>query len=114
MSQLPRFCLIFGIIAAAVFIGTSIVLGALLPGYDPITQTISEIGEKGSPFEMAFKIANLFVAGSFAVFAYGVYCYYAVRQPFPVPPVFVCFHAATEFCGFIFEAPPPLHHVVWI
>jgi len=58
-----RFCLIFGLIAGAVFIGTSAVLGALLPNYDPVTQTISEIGERGSPFETTFKVANLFVTG---------------------------------------------------
>ena len=49
------------------------VLGALLPNYDPITQTISEIGRTGSPFEATFKVVNLSVAGFLILFAFGVY-----------------------------------------
>jgi hypothetical protein len=44
-----RFCVLFGLIAGAVFIAASTILGALFPKYDPVTQTISEIGERGSP-----------------------------------------------------------------
>jgi hypothetical protein len=101
-------------VAGAVFIGTSIVLGALLPNYDPITQTISEIGEKGSPFEMPFKIANLFVAGCFVPFTYGVYRFSVARQLSPVPVFLLGFHAATEFGVFIFESPHPWHNVFGI
>jgi hypothetical protein len=85
MSQHHRFCLIFAIVAGVGFIGTWIVLGALLPNYDPIAQTIGESGEKGSPFEMPFKIANLLVAGCFVLLSYGVYRFSVARQLSLVP-----------------------------
>jgi hypothetical protein len=114
MSQLDRFCLIFGLIVGAVFIGTATVLGALLPNYDPITQTISEIGEKGSPFETPFKIANLFVAVCFVLFSYGVYRFSVARQLSLVPPLLLGFFAATQLGVFTFESPDPLHNVFGI
>jgi hypothetical protein len=100
--------------AGAVFIGTSIVLGALLPNYDPITQTISEIGEKGSPFEMPFKIAGLFVAGCFVLFTYGVYRFSVARQLSLVPAFLLGFFAVHQWGVFIFESPHPLHNVFGI
>ena len=89
-------------------------LGALLPNYDPITQTISEIGEKGSPFEMPFKIANLFVAVCFVLFSYGVYRFSVARQLSLVPALLLGFFAATQLGGFTFESPNPWHNVFGI
>ena len=109
-----RFCLIFGLIAGAVFIGTSTVLGALLPNYDPVTQTISEIGERGSPFETTFKVANLFVAGCNVLFAFGIYRFSREWRVSLVPAALLGFHAAMELGVFIFESPHPWHNVFGI
>ena len=87
------------------------VLGALLPNYDPITQTISEIGGTGSPFKVTFKVVNLFVAGCLVLFAYGVYRFSVARQLSLVPAFFLGFFAATQFGVFIFESPHPWHNV---
>jgi hypothetical protein len=114
MSQLGRVCLIFGIMAGAVFIATSIVLGALIPNYDPISQTISEIGERGSPFEMPFKIAGFFVAGCFVLFTYGVYRFSVARQLSLVPAFLLGLFAAHQWGVFIFESPHPLHNLFGI
>jgi hypothetical membrane protein len=114
MSQPGRFCLIFGIVAGVGFIGTWLVLRALLPNYDPITQTISEIGEKGSPFEMPFKIANLFVAGCFVLFSYGVYRFSVARQLSLVPAFLLGFFAVTQLGVSTFESPHPWHNLFGI
>jgi hypothetical membrane protein len=108
------FCLLFGLIAGAVFIAASTVLGALLPNYDPITQTISEIGEKGSPFETTFKVTNLFVAACFILFAFGVYRFSKERHFSLALAALLGFKAAMELGVFTFESPHPWHNVFGI
>lgn len=114
MSGPARFCLIFGIVAGLGFIATWLVLGALLPNYDPISQTISEIGERGSPFEMPYKIANLIVAVSFVLFSYGVYRFSAARQLSLAPALLLGFFAMTQLGVSTFESPNPLHNLFGI
>jgi hypothetical membrane protein len=114
MSRPARFCLLFGILAGLGFIATWLVLGALLPNYDPITQTISEIGEKGSPFETLYRIANLIVAASFVLFSYGVYRFSAARRLSLVPAFLLGFFALTQLGVSTFESPNPLHNLFGI
>jgi hypothetical membrane protein len=114
MSRPARFCLLFGILAGLGFIATWLVLGALLPNYDPITQTISEIGEKGSPFEMPYKIAMLIVAGSFVLFSCGVYRFSAARRLSVAPALLLGFFALTQLGVSTFESPNPLHNLFGI
>ena len=109
-----RFCLIFGLIAGATFIVASTILGALLPNYDPVTQTISEIGERGSPFETTFKVINLFVAGCFILFAFGVYRFSKERRVSFMPAALLGYFAVMELGTFIFESPHPWHNVFGI
>jgi hypothetical membrane protein len=110
----PRLCLLFGLIAATTFVVASTVLGALLPNYDAVTQTISEIGEKGSPFETVFKAVSLFVAGCFLLFAFGVYRFSKKRRASLVPAALLGFFASMELGVFIFESPHPWHNVFGI
>jgi hypothetical membrane protein len=109
-----RFCLIFGLVAGVVFIGAMTILGALLLNYDPVTQTISEIGERGSPFETTFRLVNLFVAGCFILFAFGVYRFSKERRISLMPAVLIGFFAAMELGVFIFESPHPWHNLFGI
>src|SRR5215467_6547250 len=109
-----RFCMIFGLIAGAAFIAASAILGALLPNYDPVTQTISEIGESGSPFETIFKAINLLVAVCFIVFAFGVYRISRERRVSLVPASLLGYFAVTQLGVFAFESPHPLHNLFGI
>jgi hypothetical protein len=113
MPQPHRACLLFGIFAGLGFIATWLVLGALLANYNPVTQTISEIGEKGSAFEVPYKIANLIVAGCFLLFFHGVYRFSAARQLSLVPAFMLDFFALTQLGVSAFESPQPLAQPVW-
>ena len=114
MPQPHRACLLFGIFAGLGFIATWLVLGALLANYNPVTQTISEIGEKGSAFEVPYKIANLIVAGCFLLFFHGVYRFSAARQLSLVPAFMLGFFALTQLGVSTFESPNPLHNLFGI
>jgi hypothetical protein len=89
-------------------------LGVLLPGYDLVTQTISEIGEQGSPFETAFRAINLLVAGCFLLFAFGVYRFSGERNLSHAPAILLGFFALMETGVFVFEAPHPWHNMFGI
>jgi hypothetical protein len=114
MPQPHRACLLSGIFAGLGFIATWLVLGSLLPNYNPITQTISEIGEKGSPFEVPYKIANLIVVACFLLFFYGVYRFSVTWQLSRVPAFMLGFFALTQLGVSTFESPNPLHNLFGI
>ena len=109
-----RFYLIFGLIAGATFVAASTILGALLPDYDPVTQTISEIGRVGSPYETVFKIINLFVAACFVLFALGIYRYSKERRLSVIPAAMLGYYGVMQLGVFIFEAPHPWHNLFGI
>jgi hypothetical membrane protein len=109
-----RFCLIFGVIGGATFIAASAILGALLPNYDAIAQTISEIGEQGSPFETIFRAVNLFVAGCLLLFAFGVYGFSKARGVSLIPAGFLAYKGVMAVGVFVFASPHPLHNVFGI
>ena len=64
--------LLFGPLAAAI-LGFGIAgLALLIPGYSHVHQTVSEIGEIGSPARVAFAIMLFCVAACILVFASAV------------------------------------------
>jgi hypothetical protein len=90
------------------------VLGALLPNYDPITQTISEVGERGSLFEVPYKITNLLVAGCFVLFFYGVYRFSVARQLCLVPAFLLGFFTLPNWESLSSNLPTPGHNLFGI
>jgi hypothetical membrane protein len=114
MSKADRFILLFGLICGTGLIVMSTVLGALLPGYDPVSQTISEIGETGSPFERIFQITLIVVAASFLVFAYGVYRFASDRHISALPAIALGFVGLTDLGTAAFVAGHPLHNLFGI
>jgi hypothetical membrane protein len=104
----------FGVIAAAVFTATFIVLGMLTPGYDPVSQTISELGEHGSPFEIVFRVMMATVAVCLSLFAYGGYRASRNEGCSIVPALLLAAFAITEVGIAVFESPHSLHNVFGI
>ena len=52
-----------GIMAPVVYVGAVIYCGAMRPGYDHVTQFMSELAERGSPTEMTMRVAGFWVPG---------------------------------------------------
>ena len=61
--------LLFGLIAAIVFACVLGLLPSMLPGYDSISQTVSEIGELGSPARLPFAAMLCVIAACILIFA---------------------------------------------
>jgi len=110
MSQRDRCCLMFGIVAGVLYLASPAILGALLPHYDPVRQTISVIGKTGAPFEVQYKMLFLAAALCLVPFAYGVYRFSLSRGLSPIPGFILGYLAVMKIGVAIFEAPHPLHN----
>lgn len=65
---------ICGMIAPIIFAITVLVIGILTPGYDPVTQLISELGIPNLPYAAIFNGIGLILVGILlSSFAYAVY-----------------------------------------
>ena len=62
----------FGLLAAIVLWGGILLLPLMVPGYDGIRQTVSEIGERGSPMRIPFTATLCIFAASLLVFAWAL------------------------------------------
>ncbi len=100
-----------GWIIAFLFIVGSLILGYLLPDYDLVSQTLSEIGEDGSPFYTQWMLVDGSTAVLSVLFGLGIIWFSKGYQLPYLPGLFLlCFGLLG--CGAIFFASPhPLHNV---
>jgi hypothetical protein len=103
--------LLFGPLAAAIF-GFGIVgLAGLIPGYSQVQQTVSEIGEIGSPARVPFAIMLGCVAACILVFAAGLLDLSAVAGHSRWTAYLTGFMALPAAALGIFAYPHPLHNI---
>jgi hypothetical protein len=63
---------LFGMFAPILFVFTSILGGALRPGYSHATETVSELFSPGSPNRLLLTVLHTLYAISFSVFGFGL------------------------------------------
>jgi len=99
----------FGLLAAIVLWGGVLLLPLMVPGYDGIRQTVSEIGERGSPMRIPFTATLCFFATCLLVFAWALRD--AARKfGASTAIVYVIVFMAISSAGVgIFSYPHPLH-----
>lgn len=103
--------LALGWITATAFILGIFILGGLLEGYDPISQTISEIGESGSPLYTTWQIFSIGIGILLILFAIGLISF-AKRNKWPLlPGIFILIYGLSQFCIGFFPSPHSLHNV---
>jgi hypothetical membrane protein len=103
--------LFFGPLAAVIF-GFGIVgLAWLIPGYSQVQQTVSEIGEIGSPARIPFAIMLVCVAACILVFAAGLLDLSIVAGHSRWVAYLTGFMALPAAALGIFAYPHPLHNV---
>jgi hypothetical membrane protein len=103
--------LLFGPLAAIVLLLGIVGLAFGVPGYDPVRQTVSEIGEEGSPMRWAFTGLLCVVAAGILVFAAGLDGV-ARRTGRSRWPAWITAWMAVSAAGVgVFAFPHPLHNV---
>ncbi len=101
--------LLFGPIAALVFVLGTISVALFLPGYSHVRQDVSEIGALGTPTRLAFAILVYGVALCLAIFAWGLRDFGQARGLSPFPAFLIGFVVVSEIGIATFATPDPLH-----
>ena len=111
---MTRIGLLFGPLAAVLFILGVAALAAMIPGYSHVHQTMSEIGEAGSPVQVSFTIMAVLVAFCILVFAIALRGTSVAAGHSPLAAyVTGCMVISLTGVG-IFSFPHPLHNVFGI
>lgn len=100
-----------GPIAAVLLFAGMFAVGLMIPGYSHVRQTVSELGEVGSPGRLAFSILLLLVATCLVVFATGVAATLRAAGGSTGPAYLVGAMAVSAAGVGVFAFPHPLHNV---
>jgi Protein of unknown function (DUF998) len=107
----PNYRLLFGPLAGAILGFGMTGLAFLIPGYSHVQQTVSEIGEIGSPARVPFAIMLCCVAGSILVFAWAVRDLSIAAHRSPFAAYLIGFMALSAVGVGVFAYPHPLHNL---
>jgi len=101
----------FGPLAAAILCIGLVGLALTIPGYSAVRQTVSEIGEVGSPARIPFAVLLCAVAACLLLFASAVASWSKRRAQPRWAALFIAFMAAPAAGVGIFAYPDPLHNL---
>jgi len=112
--MMTRGGLLFGPLAAILFVLGIAGLATMVPHYSHVRQTMSEIGEVGSPAQTLFSVMALVVAICIAIFALALRSA-AIAANHATLAAYVTGCMAISLAGVgIFSSPHPLHNVFGI
>jgi hypothetical protein len=103
--------LLFGPLATAILAAGVIGLAFMVPGYSPVHQTVSEIGEVGSPARIPFAVLLCAVSLCLLVFASGVRHVALSSRRSPAAAYLIACMAVSAGGVGLFAFPHPLHNV---
>lgn len=103
--------LLFGPLAAAVLVFAILALAFMVPGYDQVRQTVSEIGEMGSPARIPFAASLCGIAVCLLIFASGIWREAESGFSARLGALLIAFMAIPVAGVGIFAFPHPLHNV---
>jgi hypothetical membrane protein len=101
----------FGPIAVLLFIAGTFAIGAITPGYSHVRQTVSELGEVGSPGQFAFSTLLCLIAACLVIFASAAARSLRALGCSALPAYFVVAMAISCAGVGIFSFPHPLHNI---
>lgn len=106
-----QFRLWLGPVAAVLLFAGMFAVGLMTPGYSHVRQTVSELGEVGSPGRIAFSVLLVLVATCLIVFATGVAATLRGAGYSTLPAYLVGAMAISAAGVGLFAFPHPLHNV---
>ena len=104
----------FGPIAALVLVLGILSIGVITPGYSHVRQTVSELGEAGSPGQVEFSVLLCLVATCLIIFASAVARSLRVSGQSTLPAYFLGAMAISTAGVGVFSFPHPLHNIFGI
>lgn len=106
--------LLFGPLAAGILALGIVGLALMIPEYSHVKQTVSEIGEMGSPARVPFAIMLCCVAGCIVIFAWAVRDELLAAHHSPFAAYLIGFMALPAAGVGVFAYPHPLHNIFGI
>ena len=103
--------LLFGLAATAVLWSGLVLLPLMVPGYSSIRQTVSEIGEVGSPARIPFAVMLFVLAACLLLFAWGLRDVSIQLRRSSAAAYLVGCTAVSSLGVGVFAFPHPLHNV---
>ncbi|THD64971.1 DUF998 domain-containing protein [Phenylobacterium sp.] len=103
--------LLFGPLTAVIFLVGVAGLAMTVPGYDSVRQTVSEIGEVGSPAQVPFSVMLWAVAATAIVFCLGLRRAALDARATPWPAYVAALMAVCSAGIAVFAFPHPLHNL---
>ncbi len=101
----------FGPISGLVLLAGIVAIGAISPGYSHVSQTVSELGEVGSPGRLLFAGVLCVVAIALLVFAQAVAKSVITLGHSKIPAYFLVAMAMSTAGVGVFAFPMPLHNI---
>jgi hypothetical protein len=92
-----------GIAAGVAWAGAVICCGAIRPGYNPVSQFVSELAERGSSTEALMRITGFCVPGLLVV-AFAAFL--LIRSAGPIVAVFLIIHGVGRLTAGMFPCDP--------
>jgi hypothetical membrane protein len=106
-----RHFLLLGPLAGILFFATVYLLAALLPDYSHLAETVSEIGELGSPVALPFQVGMLAVNLCVILFGVGLLRVAGSAGVSKAPAIFVIYFGVMDIGTNVFPSPHPLHNL---
>ena len=100
-----------GWIASGAFIIGSLLLGSMLSDYSPVSQTVSEIGQSGSPLMMSWHIFSVSIGLLMLLFAIGIIFFAKQNKLSILPGIFILSYGISQFGIGFYPSPHSLHNV---
>ena len=100
-----------GWVAAAAFIIGSLLLGSMLSDYSPVSQTVSEIGQSGSPLLMTWHIFSVSIGVLMILFAIGIILFAKQNKLSILPGIFMLSYGISQFGIGFYPSTHALHNV---
>jgi hypothetical membrane protein len=100
-----------GWITSAIFILGTFILGSLLQGYNPVSQTVSEIGQNGSPLYFQWQLFSITIGVLLILFSLSLIFFSKKNKLSIVPGIFMLAQALSQFGVGFFPSPHELHNV---
>jgi len=111
-ATLQQALLYCGALSGLIFISVTLMLGRLLPDYNSLSQTVSEIGQVGSPFQLPYAIMLGSVCLCGLAFSYQA-LKLAQSQGLSIVPLILTASFAVFDAGFaLYPSPEPMHNIV--
>ena len=106
-----QFMLSSGWLGAAAFIIGSLLLGSMLSDYNPVSQTVSEIGQIGSPLAMPWHIFSVSIGLLMILFSIGIISFAKQNKLSVLPGIFMLSYGISQFGIGFYPSPHSLHNV---